>query len=197
MRAEISKLHSRLNSTMIYVTHDQVEAMTMGDRITVMKDGDIMQVAEPLTLYNKPANIFVAEFIGSPPMNFLNGKVNRETNQLRFTENGESPVSFVLSPKLEDKIKNHIDREIILGIRPENLFDAESAPDLDPSRLISAEIEVSEPMGAETYLYLRTGSHSLVARVESNIRYTIGQKISMSIDQDFVHLFDLDTELAL
>ena len=197
MRTEISKLHSRLDSTMIYVTHDQVEALTMGDRITVMKDGDIMQVADPLTLYNEPANTFVAGFIGSPPMNFLNGSITRESDRVRFTENGNRAVSFVLDPKLAEKTNNYMDREIVFGIRPENLRDAEIVGNVDPSRSLSARIEVAEPMGSETYLYLSTGSHSLVARVQSSSRYTINQNVSMYIDQERAHLFDPETEEAL
>ncbi len=199
MRTEISKLHARLDSTMIYVTHDQVEAMTMGDRITVMKDGDIMQVAEPLTLYNQPANIFVAGFIGSPPMNFLRGRIARESEKVRFIENGNggSPVSFVLEPNLSEKAHDHIDREMIFGIRPENLVDSESTGISDSSRSIAAQIEVAEPMGSETYLYLNTGSHPLIARVQSSSRYAINQNVSMYLDQEHAHLFDPETEQAL
>src|SRR5690606_23418667 len=153
MRTEISKLHARLASTMIYVTHDQVEAMTMGDRITVMKDGDIMQVAEPLNLYNHPENMFVAGFIGSPPMNFFKGKLRRGGNCLIFQESHpkDSGFSIHLDDALPRKGAAYIDKDVVFGIRPEDISDILTVSDYDPQQTIETVVEVSEPMGSETY----------------------------------------------
>ncbi|HRI82943.1 MAG TPA: sn-glycerol-3-phosphate ABC transporter ATP-binding protein UgpC, partial [Opitutaceae bacterium] len=125
-RTEISKLHARLGATMIYVTHDQVEAMTMGDRICVMKDGHIMQVAAPLDLYNHPANMYVAGFIGSPPMNFIKGRIKRTGNQLAFIEENtrSTPVSVQLTDDLAHKAAAYVDKPIVLGVRPEDAQDS-------------------------------------------------------------------------
>src|SRR5690606_19404523 len=125
-RTEISKLHARLGATMIYVTHDQVEAMTMGDRICVMKDGNIMQVAQPLELYNHPANMFVAGFIGSPPMNFFKGKLQRSGNHVVFVETNTrgNPIKVELNDTLASKASAYIDKEVVFGIRPEDAQDS-------------------------------------------------------------------------
>ncbi|HYD84305.1 MAG TPA: sn-glycerol-3-phosphate ABC transporter ATP-binding protein UgpC, partial [Opitutus sp.] len=178
-RTEISKLHDRLGATMIYVTHDQVEAMTMGDRICVMKDGHIMQVAEPLTLYNQPANIFVASFIGSPPMNLFKGTIRRSGNALTFVETNAAatPIAVTLDDTLSRKAAAYIDKPIVFGIRPENVHDTLSTADADPSRTIDVKVEVSEPMGAETYLYLDTGATSFIARVRPTDRFEANQRV--------------------
>ncbi len=192
MRTEISKLHARLAATMIYVTHDQVEAMTMGDRITVMKDGDIMQVAEPLDLYNNPANMFVAGFIGSPPMNFLHGKIIERNGDLHFEENNPhtTPLRLRLSSHLSRKASSWQNKAVVLGIRPENISDILTVTQPDPTTCGSATIEVSEPMGAETYLYLDTQAHSLIARVRSTDRFQINDRITICFDIERAHLFD-------
>jgi multiple sugar transport system ATP-binding protein len=136
MRSEISKLHAQLGNTMIYVTHDQVEAMTMGDRICVMRDGLIMQVADPLTLYRKPENLFVAGFIGSPPMNLLKGKVQRRDAGLFFVEAGDAnALTFPLKGHLEPIANKYIDKDIVFGIRPEQIFEDPSG--VDQKRLTS------------------------------------------------------------
>jgi len=198
-RTEISKLHARLGATMIYVTHDQVEAMTMGDRICVMKDGDIMQVAEPLTLYNHPANLFVAGFIGSPPMNLFKGTVKRTANHLSFVETNPTgtPITIALTEELSRKASNYIDRPIVFGIRPENVQDSLTVTQPDPTRTIEVKVEVSEPMGAETYLYLDTGASSFIARVRPTDRFEVNQKVKVTFDLDQAHLFDPTTERAL
>jgi multiple sugar transport system ATP-binding protein len=193
-RAEISKLHARLGATMIYVTHDQVEAMTMGDRICVMKDGRIMQVAEPMELYNNPANLFVAGFIGSPPMNFLHGTIKKEKSVLSFVENNSvaQPVKIALNEKLAAKASTRVDQPIIFGLRPENVRDA-----TDQTAMANLKIEVAEPMGAETFLYLTSGAHSLIARVHPNQRFDIGEILPVAFDLDHAHLFDPSTEQVL
>lgn len=199
MRTEISKLHARLATTMIYVTHDQIEAMTMGDRITVMKDGDIMQVAEPLEIYHHPANTFVAGFIGSPSMNFFSGKITRVDNQIKFTENNESGNPFHLTLKgNESRIaSNYVNKEIILGIRPEDINDLISVNNPIPGYTVQATVEVSEPMGAETFLYLNSGATSFVAKVRSTDRYEINQNIKLHFELERAHFFDPETKNVL
>ena len=199
MRTEISKLHARLASTMIYVTHDQVEAMTMGDRITVMKDGNIMQVAEPLNLYNHPENMFVAGFIGSPPMNFFKGKLRRGRNSLIFEETHPKGTGFSvhLDDTLSRKGAAYVDKDIVFGIRPEDISDVLTVSDYNPDQTIETVVEVSEPMGSETYLYLDTGAHSFIARVRSSDRFEINDRIKVSFDMEKALLFDATTELVI
>jgi multiple sugar transport system ATP-binding protein len=198
-RTEISKLHARLGATMIYVTHDQVEAMTMGDRICVMKDGDIMQVAEPLTLYNHPANLFVAGFIGSPPMNLFKGTIQRGTHHLSFVEANPTgtPISIPLPESLSSRASGYIDKPVVFGIRPENVQDTLTLAQADPSRTIEVTVEVSEPMGAETYLYLNTGASSFIARVRPTDRFEVNQRVKVTLDLDKAHLFDAATEQVI
>jgi multiple sugar transport system ATP-binding protein len=199
MRTEISKLHARLGATMIYVTHDQVEAMTMGDRICVMKDGDIMQVAEPLKLYNAPENMFVAGFIGSPPMNFLHGKLIQEGGHTWFVEANESgkPIKLRLTDKLAAAGAGHLGKQVVFGVRPEDIADALNVAEAEPAVCAEAKVEISEPMGAETYLYLDSGAHSFIAKVHSSDRYEINQGVKLSFDMEKAHLFDAGTEKVL
>ena len=201
-RAEISKLHARLGATMIYVTHDQVEAMTMGDRICVMRGGDIMQVAEPLTLYHHPANLFVAGFIGSPPMNFFRGTLHRRDGRFVFTEadGSASALALPLDDTLAARAAAYVDRPVILGLRPEDIHDsltlAASAP--DPALTADVKIEISELMGAETYLHLTTASATpFIARVRATHRFEPGQRIKVAFDLARAHLFDPATEKAV
>lgn len=199
MRTEISKLHARLASTMIYVTHDQVEAMTMGDRICVMKDGNIMQVDEPLQLYNHPQNMFVAGFIGSPPMNFFKGRLVGEGNKLKFVEDNAagSAIEITLDDRLSRIGAAYKDKAIVFGIRPEDIADILEITNPDPATCIKAQIEVAEPMGSETYLYLDTGGHSFIARVHSNAKFEIGNQAEVCIKLERAHLFDPETEKVL
>jgi multiple sugar transport system ATP-binding protein len=199
MRTEISKLHARLSATMIYVTHDQVEAMTMGDRICVMKDGHIMQVDEPLQLYNHPLNMFVAGFIGSPPMNFMHGSLQREGGRTVFVEKNEkgTPLVLQLPDPLAARGTNHIGKPVVFGIRPEDIADSINVSQVVAGASGPARVEVSEPMGAETYLYLETGAHSFIAKVRSGDRYPIGQQLTVCFDLEKGHLFDPETENVL
>ncbi|TFB11910.1 sn-glycerol-3-phosphate ABC transporter ATP-binding protein UgpC [Candidatus Marinimicrobia bacterium MT.SAG.3] len=184
MRTEISKLHNRLKTTMIYVTHDQVEAMTLGDRIIVMKDSFILQTDTPLNLYNNPINKFVAGFIGSPSMNFIKGKF---LNGNGFTLDDGS-VIIKLDGNLPDKISSFVNKEIIMGIRPEDVS-------LSPSNGgIPMTIEVSEMMGNEIYLYMTTGSNSIVSRVPPNAKVEEGNSVDVDFDLSKAHYFDPETE---
>ena len=198
-RTEISKLHARLGATMIYVTHDQIEAMTMGDRICVMKDGNIMQVAAPLELYNHPQNLFVAGFIGSPPMNFFKGTVKRAGNHLDFVETNPkgTPISVQLGEALAAKAASYIDKPVVLGIRPEDVRDSLTLTSPEPAHTVEVTVEVSEPMGAETYLYLDTGAHSFIARVRPTDRFEVNEKVKVTLRMDSAHLFDAATEQVL
>ncbi len=198
-RAEISKLHARLGATMIYVTHDQVEAMTMGDRICVMKDGHIMQVAEPLALYNHPVNMFVAGFIGSPPMNFMRGKLRRADGKVQFVEDNTvaAPAIITLDERLATLGAGHVDKPVVFGVRPEDALDTQTLAHASPSQTIEVLVEVSEPMGAETFLYLTTGSSSFIARVRPTDQFEAGQRVRITFNLDKVHLFDGVTEQVL
>jgi len=199
-RAEISKLHARLGATMIYVTHDQVEAMTMGDRICVMKDGRIMQVDAPLKLYNQPENMFVAGFIGSPPMNFFKGRLQRAAGPgdlLEFVEANEAgpPVRIPLDARLAARGAGYVGKEIVFGIRPEDVLDG-AAPE-GASASAEVKVEVSEPMGAETFLYLISGATGFVARVRPSDRFEPGQSLRVGFRLDAAHLFDPATEQVI
>ncbi|MSU72673.1 MAG: sn-glycerol-3-phosphate ABC transporter ATP-binding protein UgpC [Opitutus sp.] len=187
-RTEISKLHARLGATMIYVTHDQVEAMTMGDRICVMKEGGIMQVDVPLALYNRPANLYVAGFIGSPPMNFFPGRIVRDGDILVFLERngGERPARVALDARLSGLAAAQVDRDVVFGIRPENVSRSRGAA-AAPCRAL---VEICEPMGAETHVHLSTGVNSFIARVPPTDHFAPGQWIEVMFDLAHAHLFD-------
>jgi len=199
MRAEISKLHDRLKSTMIYVTHDQVEAMTMGDRIVVMKDGLIQQVAGPIDLYNNPKNMFVAGFIGSPPMNFFKGVIEHRQGGLWFVEQASGDgIGFAI--RLNDDMAKKLagggytGKSVVFGSRPEDINDKKHASFAKPDQSAPATVEVVEPMGAEIYLYLNTGRHTFVARVNPHETAEVGQKLDMAFDMRKSHFFDSQTE---
>jgi len=198
-RTDISKLHARLGATMIYVTHDQVEAMTMGDRICVMKDGHIQQVAAPLDLYNQPDNMFVAGFIGSPPMNFFKGTISQANGGLSFIETNSqaNPVSIPLNQVLAKRASAHIGKPVVFGIRPEDVQDTLTVASPDPGQTIEVTVEVSEPMGAETLLYLNSGVTSFIARVRPTDRFEVNQRVKVTLNLEKAHLFDAATERVL
>lgn len=199
MRAEISKLHNRLGTTFIYVTHDQTEAMTMADRIVVMKDGVIQQVDTPQNLYNAPINQFVAGFIGSPQMNFIDAKLIKQENQYVIELGGKI---FNLS---DEKVKNinldsYNNETVVCGIRPEHIHESLTCNEKvkNISFELDAYVEVSELMGAETYLYLSIyETQTIVARVPSSSKAKVGDKIKISFDVDKFHVFDKKTEKTL
>jgi multiple sugar transport system ATP-binding protein len=202
MRAEISKLHDRLKSTMIYVTHDQVEAMTMGDRIVVMKDGIIQQVDDPIALYDKPRNMFVAGFIGSPPMNFFQGAIAQQQDGLWFVEeptngSGRKGFSMRINDDMAKSLTGYAGKSVVFGSRPEDINEKSHASFAKPDQTATATVEVVEPMGAEIYLYLNTGSHTFVARVNPHERAEVGQKLDMAFDMPKSHFFDSQTEQVI
>ena len=199
MRTEIARIHARLGATMIYVTHDQVEAMTMGDRICVMKDGDIMQVAEPLELYDRPANLFVAGFIGSPPMNLFPGTLQPTEGGLQFVETNPSgsPLSFRLPATFAAAGAGRAGQPVVLGLRPEHVHDAANFAANSATGNAEVRVEVAEPMGAETYLHLTTGATVFIARVHPAGRYVNSQTLRVTFDLSRAHLFDAATGAAL
>lgn len=183
MRAEISRLHSKLQTTMIYVTHDQVEAMTMADKIVVMYNGHVQQIDSPLNLYNHPANKFVAGFIGSPPMNFVNMKIGEEGGNVVAKHD-----DFTIVPNAAQQaaLKSYVGKEVTFGVRPEDL----SADD-KPGSKIKATVDVIEPLGADIYLYLSTSDGSqLIARIDPNKVFHVGDKTELSVNIEKCHFFD-------
>jgi multiple sugar transport system ATP-binding protein len=194
MRVEISQLHSRLGATMIYVTHDQIEAMTMGDRIVVMKDGLVQQVADPIELYDHPANRFVAGFIGTPPMNFFEGILRGKDGDLRFDSAGG--FSLPVPPAKRQAVQAFRDRPVTLGLRPEDI-GSNAAQQVAGAPGIPAVVEVVEPMGSESYVYLRSGESRFVSRVDAHRRFGIGQAVEPAVYMEKSHFFDPATERAL
>jgi multiple sugar transport system ATP-binding protein len=190
MRSQISKLHQRLKATTIYVTHDQIEAMTMGTRIVVMKDGFIQQVDTPLNLYDYPKNKFVAGFIGSPSMNFLTGTVKGDT----ITGEG---FSVQATGALGESLKAHNGKQVWFGVRPEHLGLEGSTNIAAGSNRLTGRVEVVEPLGAETDLIVDIGGQTVVAKVEGHARVKVGDTVSLFADQSRLHAFDLQSELAI
>jgi len=194
MRTEIHKLHLRLATTIIYVTHDQVEAMTMGDKIAVMKDGVLQQVADPMTVYDNPKNKFVAGFIGSPPMNFMHGKIVKKDSRLYFDE-GKIQVKVVQD--MYKQITPFLNREIIFGIRSEDIYDKLFVSDAPPENIVRVNCEIVEPMGSEVYLYLNTGKHTFIARAGAHDRPAVNQNMDLVFDMSKAHFFDGETEATI
>ena len=183
MRAELARLHKQLRATIIYVTHDQVEAMTLGQKIIVLKDGAIQQIADPITLYKKPVNKFVAGFIGSPPMNFVRGVLRKDQDRTEF-------LGSDIQLGLGTRFKGHAGRSVIIGIRPTD-FSAGNGSGL------SITVDVIEPMGNELYIYGRCGSNMIAARVSEDAAPAVGKVFNLKIDPDKIYLFDETTESAI
>ncbi|PKN02112.1 MAG: glycerol-3-phosphate ABC transporter ATP-binding protein [Elusimicrobia bacterium HGW-Elusimicrobia-1] len=195
MRAELKKLHQRLQATMIYVTHDQIEAMTMGDKICVMKDGVILQVDEPIKLYSDPVDKFVAGFIGSPPMNFFDCKVAAKDDAVWISEGS---FDIKLSAKFTAALKNLDGKMVTAGIRPEDIHDKlfyRIGP-MD-GNIFTATVDVIEPLGAEIYLHMNTGKNSFVAKVDSHNTAKPNQILELVVNVDKIKIFDKETETAL
>ncbi|MCI7062514.1 MAG: sn-glycerol-3-phosphate ABC transporter ATP-binding protein UgpC [Lachnospiraceae bacterium] len=196
MRIEISKLHQRLESTIIYVTHDQTEALTLGTRIVVMKDGVMQQVATPIDLYTKPCNLFVAGFIGSPQMNFIDCKVIRDEEGIKLAF-GSYAVKIPES-KAEKLVEGgYIDKEVIMGIRPEDIKDEEIFINAGSSNVLDATVRVYEMLGAEVFLYFSVEGHDLTVRVNPRTTARPGDTIKIALDTSKIHIFDKDTETTI
>ena len=196
MRTEINKLHKKLETTFIYVTHDQTEAMTMGTRIIVMKDGIVQQVDTPANLYNKPCNMFTAGFIGSPQMNFIDAMLSKNEEGVFLTFGNETvklPEGKASNPVLND----YIGKTVVLGIRPEDIHDEEAFVSASESSVVNAYVDVTEMMGAEYFLYLTIADKAFTARVNPRTTAKIGDTIKIAFDANKIHLFDKETELTI
>ncbi|MGH6816993.1 MAG: ABC transporter ATP-binding protein [Hyphomicrobiaceae bacterium] len=188
MRVELKKLHSRLGTTAIYVTHDQVEAMTLGDRVVVMKDGWVQQVGEPLELYNSPANRFVAGFIGSPAMNFMTVAVGHNSGALSAQNSG---LNIEVPPDRQERIGKYAGRQLVMGIRPEDLRIANGA---DPAGVcFEGNVEVIEQLGSEILLDLKVGDNAMVAAVEPTVRTKVQDRLRLALNPQRLHFFDTET----
>lgn len=194
MRTEIHKLRVRLQTTFIYVTHDQTEAMTMGDRIAVMKDGLILQCADPITIYDKPANKFVASFIGSPPINLMEGRIIKKERKYYFDE-GKFQVRLV--DEMVKIMGAYEGKPVIFGIRAEDIYDKLFVSQSSPENTIRATCEVVEPLGAEVFLYLNSGRHNFIARVGAHNRPEVNRDMDLVFDMSKVHFFDKETETTI
>jgi len=190
-RGELKKLHERLSSTIIYVTHDQIEAMTMGDRIVVMKDGLIQQVGKPLDLYFHPINKFVAGFIGSPTMNFIETKVVASDSKLFVEADG---FRLMIPEEKARHLQEYVNKKVIFGIRPQDLSKASSPIE---GQTIEAFVEIIEPIGNEIYLDVKSGRDSLIASVDPKTKVSPHQNILLQANLDNMHLFDFEDERAL
>jgi multiple sugar transport system ATP-binding protein len=193
-RAEIKKLQARLQTTTIYVTHDQVEAMTMGDRIVVMRDGVVQQVDSPLNLYEKPANLFVAGFIGSPAMNFIEATLVQRDG---VTVVDAGSFAMEVPADIAPYAKDWVGRKVIFGIRPEDIQDRAFARDANHKWALRAMVEVHEPLGSDVILYLSTGPHSIVARVDAHSQARMGHETEVVFNMRRMHLFDPQTHAAI
>jgi multiple sugar transport system ATP-binding protein len=206
MRTEISKLHKKLGTTFIYVTHDQTEAMTLGDRIVVMKDGFIQQIDVPQNLYERPCNKFVAGFLGSPQMNFIDAELKQTVDGIYFVEFGSDGskssrgVKYQVAipqEKENDKLSAYVNKEVIMGIRPENISDDPNVIMYATTGVINCDVEITEMMGAETYLYLNCEGSSLTARVAPTSTAKPQDTIQVVLDPMKIHLFDKETEKTI
>jgi len=196
MRTEITKLYRKLQTTFIYVTHDQVEAMTMGTRIVVMKDGVIQQVDSPINIYNNPANLFVAGFIGSPQMNFLEGKVEKDGNDVCAVF-GENKIILPAEKAQMLTKSGYVGKSVTFGIRPEHLSDDADLIAANPGSIVKGHVEVIELMGSESYIYTKCGNSSLNIKIEGSTELKIGEVASLYLKAEKLHVFDKETELRV
>ena len=194
MRTEIKKLHKNLNTTFIYVTHDQTEAMTMGTRIVVMKDGFIQQIDTPDNLYSNPCNMFVAGFIGSPQMNMIDVKIEKKGDDMYALFGNES---IKIPEGKAAKLEEYAGKEVVMGIRPEDIHDEEAFLSMYPDATVSAKVDVTEMMGAEIYLYVNINDKPFTARVNPRSTTKSGDEIKVGFDVNRLHFFDKETELAI
>jgi multiple sugar transport system ATP-binding protein len=192
-RAELIKLHRRLQTTVVYVTHDQVEAMTMGSRIAILRDGVLQQLDSPAEVYSHPANIFVAGFIGSPAMNFFPAQLENSEGELTVRAAG---IDVQLPPEIRTKAEAHQSREVVLGVRPEDIHDGRGVTP-NGNRPANVKVDVVEQMGSETYVYLTAGETSFTARMDSSLDAQPGDTLPVVIDTHKVHLFDPVSEVAI
>ena len=197
MRIEISKIHQRLGATIIYVTHDQTEAMTLGTRIVVMKDGVVQQVDTPQNLYQKPGNLFVAGFMGSPQMNFLDAVISEKGGNVIATIGGEHEVIVPAAKAKVLKDKGYVGKKVVLGIRPEDIHDSQMFLETSPSKPMTSVVKVYELLGAEVFLYFDVDGTQVTARVDPRTTAKTGDPIRFAFDMEKAHFFDKETELTI
>ena len=196
MRIEISKIHQRLGATIIYVTHDQTEAMTLGTRIVVMKDGVVQQVDTPQNLYQKPGNLFVAGFIGSPQMNFLDAVISEKGGNL-IAKVGEHELAIPAAKAKALKDGGYVGKTVVLGIRPEDIHDSQMFIEASPSAPMTSVVKVYELLGAEVFLYFDVNGTQVTARVDPRTTAKTGDPIKFAFDMEKSHFFDKETELTI
>lgn len=198
MRLELAKLHDRLKTTIIYVTHDQLEAMTLASQVAIMKEGTVQQVAPPLDLYNRPVNKFVGGFIGSPPMNFLHARVEEGPKNISLVigKNGDSG-RLDLSGRWSKALRSYVGKGVVMGVRPEDIYDKVYYQGNGEGRTLSTVVDVVEPMGAEKYLYLSSSDSNLVARVSPDNEARVSQRIDVVLHLENVKFFDMETEAVI
>jgi multiple sugar transport system ATP-binding protein len=195
-RAGLIKLHQRLLTTTVYVTHDQTEAMTMGHRIAVLRDGVLQQLDTPQTLYDRPANLFVAGFIGSPAMNFFPGQLTSDDGgQDLFVQT--SGLKLKVPETMAAQLGSQNGREIVFGVRPEHIHSKSEVPDADATRTANVNVSVVEPLGSEVFAYLSANGHEFIARMDATAKPRPGETIETVFDTEHLHVFDKETEQAL
>lgn len=198
MRLELAKLHDKLQTTIIYVTHDQLEAMTLASQVAIMKDGMLQQVAPPLDLYNHPTNKFVAEFIGNPPMNFIEARVVELDKTLRLSLGHEGQVGIVdIVNGVRPALKPYTGKKIVMGVRPEDIYDKVYYQGDGRGRTVPSRVEVVEPMGAEKYLYLNSAGVPIVAKVAADNKAFVSQQIDVVFKMENVKFFDAETNAVI
>jgi len=189
MRIEIAKLHQKLQTTVVYVTHDQIEAMTLGDRIVLMNDGEIQQIDSPANLYSNPKNLFVAGFIGTPPMNFIDGKISINSNGLLFTDNSQKiKINF----SSEHPIKDFITKEVVLGIRPENIYKQIDDNEKNYA-MLNCEIQFIEKLGHEMYAFIQLQDKQIISRLKPDAEIKKGSRLNLYFDISKMYFFDKST----
>jgi len=199
MRLELARLHQRLGATMVYVTHDQVEAMTLGDRLAVMREGVIQQVADPIESYHHPANLFVAGFIGAPPMNFVHGTLSNALDGVLFTAEDRRNSGFRLKIPAEQatRLASILGKPVILGLRPEDVMPASHAGEAKAASVVEAQVELVEPLGSETFFHLTVAGQAFTARWGISERISVGQRLAVAFDLSRAHWFDPLSEQAM
>lgn len=195
MRAELAELHLRLKTTTVYVTHDQVEAMTLGQRVAVMKDGVVMQYDDPQTIYDRPANMFVAGFIGSPPMNFLDARLVSENGRLHVQGKGFNLV--VPEDRASAELRSYAGRDVVFGLRPEDVRTPEMVREEKPGRAFPGRVRVREPLGDELIVYADCAGDEIVAKLDPHLSIQPGQEVTFVAMMERLHIFDKETEQAV
>ena len=198
MRVEIAKIHKRLGATIIYVTHDQTEAMTLGTRIVVMKDGVVQQVDSPKNLYDRPVNLFVAGFMGSPQMNFIDAEVEKEGNDIKL-HIGQARTYITVPAEQGKRLEEggYIGKTVVMGIRPEDIHDEESFIEMSPESAFTTTIRIYELLGAEVYLYFDVEGFDCTARVNARTTARPGDEVKLAMDLTKLHIFDKETEQVI